>query len=628
VQGTNLSHDPQTAPPEHERASAVTSGQRKKGVRTHILLVLAMALVIVIVTSLFLVLLRHRLRAQVTDDLSQDLKHSVVTFENLQAERLAALDRENALLAELPTLKALMTSGDDLTIQDGAVEFWQLSGNDLFALADPSGRLVAVYTKNGSPDSSLRVGLKALLGFSGKHYLIDGRSLYACSLRPLYFGSDGDGTLLGYVVSGVSIERTVRQISEPTGVEATFLSDGHVVTSTLAAAEQASLSDPVLLSATPQKPAQVKLATTRFLAATEDLSNTATSPLQLVLLKSFEPAELWIYRMDRMVLSTGLLALLSGALLMIALARLLTRPLEELSRSVRAFGMGDSRYRIPAYGTQEVRQLSEAFASMRDEIQQKNRALLESERLATIGRMASSVSHDLRHYLAAVYANSEFLASGRLSEEERNEIFADIRAAVHGTTDMIESLLIFSRTGASVRRSPELMSTLVDRAVTLIRSHPDADGVKLVGNYGEPATTSAQVDGKQIERALYNLLLNACQAARMNGADANVTITLEAQKEHIVVRVIDNGPGIPESIRDRLFEPFVSEGKQKGTGLGLTLAHCIAEEHDGEVVLASSCPGETIFQMRVTREIRIASVTTESEPKRIDKVNTNEKVWT
>ena len=624
-----MSHDPQTAPsPEHERASTVTSGLQKKGVRTHILLVLAMALVIVIVTSLFLVLLRHRLRAQVTGDLSQDLKHSVVTFENLQAERLAALDRENALLAELPTLKALMTSGDDLTIQDGAVEFWQLSGNDLFALADSSGRLVAVYTKNGAPDSPLRRGLKTLLGSSGKHYLIDGRSLYACSLRPLYFGGDGDGTLLGYVVSGVSIERTVRQISEPTGVEATFLSDGHVVTSTLAAAEQASLSDPVLLSATPQKPAQVKLATTRFLAATEDLSNTATSPLQLVLLKSFEPAELWIYRMDRMVLSTGLLALLSGALLMIALARLLTRPLEELSRSVRAFGMGDSRYRIPAYGTQEVRQLSEAFASMRDEIQQKNRALLESERLATIGRMASSVSHDLRHYLAAVYANSEFLASGRLSEEERNEIFADIRAAVHGTTDMIESLLIFSRTGASVRRSPELMSTLVDRAVTLIRSHPDADGVKLVGNYGEPATTSAQVDGKQIERALYNLLLNACQAARMNGADANVTITLEAQKEHIVVRVIDNGPGIPESIRDRLFEPFVSEGKQKGTGLGLTLAHCIAEEHDGEVVLASSCPGETIFQMRVTREIRIASVTTESEPKRIDKVNTNEKVWT
>ena len=605
----------------------MTTSHRKLGIRTHILLVLAMTLVIVLVTSLFLVLLRHRLRAQVTDDLSQDLNHSVITFENLQAERLAALDRENALLAELPTLKALMTSGDDLTIQDGAVEFWQLSGDDLFALADTTGRIVAVYAKNASPDSSLRRALKNLLVSPDKHYLIDGRSLYACSLRPLYFGNSEDGTLLGYVVSGISIERTVRQISQPTGVEATFLSDGNVVASTLTATKQAGLSNPVLLSATPHAPAQVKLGDTRFLAATENLSNTATSPLQLVLLKSFEPAELWISRIDRMILSTGLLALLSGTALMIALARLLTRPLEELSDSVRAFGMGDSRYSIPAHGTQEVRQLSEAFASMRDEIQQKSQELLESERLATIGRMASSVSHDLRHYLAAIYANAEFLVSSRLSEEERNEIFGDIRSAVHGTTDMIESLLIFSRSGVSMRRSPELISTLVDRAVALIRAHPDAEGVKLVVNYGDPAETAAQVDGKRIERALYNLLLNAFQAARMNGSDANVTITLDAQEKDIVVNVIDNGFGVPASIRNSLFEPFVSEGKQKGTGLGLTLAYCIAEEHGGEVALASSRPGETIFQMRVMRELRTVNEAPRSEPKRSDKVNAHEKVW-
>lgn len=605
----------------------MTSSHRKLGIRTQILLVLAMTLVIVIETFFFLVLLSHRLRAQVTNDLSQDLNHSVITFEDLQAERLAALDRENALLAELPTLKALMTSGDDLTIQDGAVDFWQLSGNDLFALADTTGRIVAVYTKNASPDSSPRRALKGLLESPGKHYLIDGRSLYACSLRPLYFGNSEDGTLLGYVVSGISIERTVRQISQPTGVEATFLSDGNVVASTLPTTKQAGLSNPVLLSATPHTPAQVKLGNTRFLAATENLSDTATSPLQLVLLKSFEPAELWISRIDRMVLSTGLLALLSGTALMIALARLLTRPLEELSDSVRAFGMGDSRYSIPAHGTREVRQLSQAFESMRSEIQQKNRELLESERLATIGRMASSVSHDLRHYLAAIYANSEFLVSGRLPEEERNEIFGDIRAAVQETTDMIESLLIFSRSGVSMKRSPELISTLVDRAVAIIRAHPDAEGVKLVINCANPAETVAQVDGKRIERALYNLLLNAFQAARLNGADANVTITLDAQEKDIVLNVIDNGFGVPESIRNSIFEPFVSEGKQKGTGLGLTLAYCIAEEHGGEVVLASSRPGETIFQMRVMRELRTVNEASGSEPRYSDKVNEQEKVW-
>lgn len=599
----------------------------KQGIRTHVLLVVAMALVIATVTSLCVLLIRHRLLAQVTDDLSHDLDHSVITFQNLQAERLGALERENALLAELPTLKALMTSGDDLTIQDGAVEFWQISGDDLFALADPGGRIVAAYTKRVSAGNNLRLVLKTLLAVPGKHYLIDGGSLYDCSVRPLYFGSDENGTLLGYVISGVSIDPTVRQISQPTGVEATFLSGGRIVASTLEPAIQANLAtQPLLLSGTPQAPATVKLGNEQFLAAMVDLSAAATSPLRLVVLKSFEPAELRISRIDRMILIAGVLALLLGTALMIGLSHLVTRPLEELSRSVRAFGVGDDEYHIPRYGTREVRQLTTAFADMRNEIQQANRALLESERLATIGRMASSISHDLRHYLAAVYANAEFLASDRLSAKERAEIFADIRAAVHGTTDLIESLVIFSRTGASIRKSPELMASLLERVAVLIRAHPDAEGVTVVTRYGDPAETEAVIDGKQIERAIYNLLLNACQSIRDAGREANVLITLETQDRHMVVSVIDNGVGVPENIRGSLFEPFVSEGKHKGTGLGLTLAHCIAVEHGGEVVLLSSCPGETIFQMKVARELRMQDTTAASEPKRHDQVLADENI--
>ena len=609
-----------------EDTMAVAGPNRNKGIRTHVLLVLAMALVIAIVTCVCLLLIRHRLRGQVTDDLSQDLNHSVITFQDLQAERVAGLERENSLLAELPTLKALMTSGDELTIQDGATEFWQLSGNDLFALAYPDGRVVAVYAKGATVDETLRKGLSTLLAFHEKRYLIDGKGLYVCSLRPLYFGNDETGTLLGYVISGISIERTVRQISHPTGVEAAFLSNGQVVASTLDSSAQANLiAQPRLFLSSSQAPSTVNFGSTRFLAATEDLSFAATSPLKLVVLKSFEPAERSINRIDRMVLSAGFLALLSGTVLMIALSRLLTRPLEDLSRSVTAFGSG-SPYGIPPHGTQEVRHLSTAFAGMIEEIKQKNRALLESERLATIGRMASSVSHDLRHYLAAIYANSEFLASGRLSEAERSEVFADVRAAVHGTTDMIESLLIFSRTGASVRRSPELLANVLERAAALVRAHPDAEGVLLVTRLGDPAQTAAVVDGKQIERAVCNLLLNACQSARSTGKQASVVMTLEVQPNHLVVHVIDNGDGIPENIRYSLFEPFVSEGKQKGTGLGLTLAHCIAVEHGGEVVLLSTRPDETIFQMRIARELQPKNGQTALAADPHDKVDQHENL--
>lgn len=630
AQDTNLSRDAHFVQcPEREALRQVARIRGKQGFRTYVLLVVSTALVIALVTGASLLLIRHQLREQVTNDFSQDLKHSVVAFQNLQAERLGALERQNDLLAELPTLKALMTSGDDLTIQNGAAEFWELSGTDIFMLADPSGRVVAAYAKKAPADNTLRQGMKALLASPAKHYLIDSGSLYACALRPLYFGSDRDGTLLGYVLSGISIERTVRQISQLTGTEATFLSGDQIVASTLAPGLQASLAKQSgALSGTSRGPAAVKLGNVQFLSASENLSATATSPLQLVVLKSFAPAERSINRTDRMVLIAGLLVLLSGTILMIVISRLVTHPLEDLSRSVRAFGLGDVEHHVPRHGTREVRHLSGAFASMRSEIQKANQKVLESERLATIGRMASSVSHDLRHYLATIFANAEFLSSERFSQKERAEIFDDIRTAVNGTTDMIDSLLIFSRTGASMRKRPELMATLLERATALVRAHPDAEGVTLTTQYAEPTETAGVVDGNRIERAISNLLLNACQSAHPLGASAKVMVTLDTQGDQMIVNVIDNGPGVPENIRESLFEPFVSEGKQKGTGLGLTLAHCIAVEHGGEVVLLSSRPGETIFQMKVMRDLPMHDQSNVSEDNHHDQVTPDENVRT
>jgi signal transduction histidine kinase len=602
---TNLSPDEQ---PDHPPASDSSAGtgllRESRGVRTHVLLVVAMALVIAVVSGLSLLLIRHHLRDQVTNDLSRDLHRSVVAFQDLQAERLRTLERENELISQLPTLKALMTSGDDLTIQNEAAEFWRLSGADIFVLIDPSGRVVAGFTRNSVIDPALRQGMRLLLASSDTHYLIDGGSLYACSLRPLYFGSDQDGTLLGYVVSGISIERTVRAISQPAGAEAAFLSGGRVLASTLSLGDQASLARQASsLSGTSQAPGVVILGNTHFLYEREDFSAAATAPVLLVVMTSFEPAERSINDINRMVLIVGLLALVSGTALMIVVSRLVTRPLEELSKSLHAFGLGNVEHKVPRHGTQEVRNFSAAFSRMRDEIQRANQAVLESERLATIGRMASSVSHDLRHYLSAIYANAEFLMSDRFTPKERGEIFAEIRTAVGGTTEMLESLLIFSRTGASIRRQPELMANLVERAVALARAHPDAEGVTLAASLGEPSDSAANVDCNQIQRAICNLLLNACQSARSIGAQASIAVTLESQDRHILVNVIDNGPGVPHKIRKSLFEPFVSEGKQKGTGLGLTLAHRIALEHGGKVVLLSSRPGETIFQLKVARAL-------------------------
>jgi signal transduction histidine kinase len=576
--------------------------QGSKGVRTRVLLIAAMALVIATATLASLLLIRHRLLNEVTDGFSRDLQRSVGTAQDLQAQRLNGLDRENALLADLPSLKALMTTHDVRTIQNGAVEFRNVSGNDLFALADAEGQVVAAYTNTSShADAQLASQLEPVLASPNMLYLISGDRLFACSVRPLYFGSEASGALLGYVISGFAIDRSlVEQISRATMVQASFVSGGRALASTIAPPAQ-----DWLVKSVPGSHGSVASSLTlggeRYLAITVDLTSRSSAPLQLIVLKSFAEADNSIRQIDHLILIAGLLAMLLGTLLMLALSHAVTRPLELLAAGVRAFGSGDSAHLLPHRGTREVLDLSTSFSRMRQEIQQTNRALLEAERLATIGRMASSVSHDLRHYLAAVYANAEFLASARLSESERADVLGDIRSAVFGTTELLESMLTFSRTGSAVRRAPEMIATLLERAIDLVRKHPDAANVALVARYGFPGTTLAVVDAQQIERAVYNILLNACQSRSPSPAVIHVTATLEVEEDHIVLEVTDDGAGVPDDIRSSLFEPFVSQGKQKGSGLGLTLAHCIAAEHGGYLVLVSSRPGETIFRMSIAR---------------------------
>ncbi len=583
------------------------------------LLIAATAIIIASATFASLFTIRHRLQQVVITNLSADLLRSIATFEDMQTQKMSALDRENSLLADLPSLKALMTTSDERTIEDGAVEFWKVGGNDLFALANRDGHVVAAYDRGEPATSTLRIDLETLLRGSPHPYLISGDRLIASSVKPLYFGSQAEGTILGYVVSGFSIDRrAVGQLSRATGVDAIFKTRQRILVSSLTStANETFIPSQISASQNRSEPTTVKIGGERYLAVTRDLSPDAATPLELIELKSLDQEERSIQQIDRLVLLAGLVALLLGTGLMTILSRAVTRPLEDLNAGVRAFAAGDSSHILPYRGTMEVRELSTAFAAMRREIHQANQALLESERLATIGRMASSVSHDLRHYLAAIYANSEFLASGRLSDEERTEILTDIRSAVDGTTELLESLLIFSRSGPGIRRSHQLVATLLDRAVGLVRAHPDAAKAQFDVRNHNPSETAAIVDGKQIERAIFNLLLNACQAIRSVDEPARIIATLEVRQADIILEVADNGDGVPEQIRGTLFEPFVSDGKQKGSGLGLTLAQCIAREHGGDVILVSSRRGETIFRISLSRGFLDAPASTPEDRTRV-----------
>jgi signal transduction histidine kinase len=590
-----------------KRKDSVSIEKHGPGIRTRVLLLTSLVLIIAGTTASSLYIIRSQLRREVHANLEADLVHSVETFQDLEAGRLAALERENALMAALPSLKALMTTNDPRTIADDAVDFWKTSGNDLFALADGDHRVQAAYAQGAENTDILKRDLQTVIVDPSKHYLLSDGRLFEYSVRPLYFGSPATGALLGYVISGYAIDRGfLREVGRGAGAEAAFFSGNAVAVSTLSNEKQYVFRDMARSLQQDGSSAIAMVGQERYLTASKDMTGGAGTPLRLVVMKSFDAADRAEREINRLVFWVSLLAMAAGTVLMLLLARMVTRPLELLAAGVRAFGEGDRQHSLPADGTQEVRYLSRVFAQMRDEIQRKNRALLESERLATIGRMASSVSHDLRHYLAAVYANAEFLASPALPASERAELFEEIRLAVNGTTDMLDSLLIFSRTGAALQRVPAAMSSLVDRAMALVKTHPDAERVTLLLEKTDADTTAA-VDAKQVERAIYNLLLNACQSARKSAGLREVKIFLDAGNETVGVTIVDSGPGVAEGIRENLFDPFVSQGKQKGTGLGLTLAWSVAREHDGDVKLVSSRAGETIFRLTLARHLTEAT---------------------
>jgi signal transduction histidine kinase len=231
--------------------------------------------------------------------------------------------------------------------------------------------------------------------------------------------------------------------------------------------------------------------------------------------------------------------------------------------------------------------------------------LIEAERMSAIGRMACSISHDMRHSLTAIYANAEFLERHDRCASARAELLLEIQEAALAMTERIESLLQF---GSNGRKSPlvhERVSLVVEKAVAAVKFHPDGRNVSIT--VGEFPPAEADIEARNLESAIYNLLLNACQAATRSTHVPEVKVHITEVDERIYVTILDNGPGIPASVRRTLFDPFVTAGKSNGTGLGLTLARRIAEEHGGTVCLEESNRERTVFTLSLTKSDRAAS---------------------
>jgi signal transduction histidine kinase len=570
-------------------------------------LLVATLLIICTLMGALLLIVRYMVRSEIADGVRQSTDASLHAFENVQRERELQLIRTAALLSELPPLKAMMPLRHAPTIQDASEPFWKLAGSQLFVLSSPDGEVFGFHVSQPGWDARLaESNLKKSVeqGDDAAWWYGNGQ-LYRVFLRPILAGSGSNQRQVGIIAVGYQIDANVAaQLALAAGSQIALATSDKIIASTLSPAEEPELHDELrrrgdLLAGS----RELVLGANRYQAASVLLHAGPPGDVRCYVLMSLQPANAFLQRLNRTIVILGFSALVLAGLLLSFVSRTITHPLDELVAGVRALANGDYTYSINPRGSSEVAELGDSFSRMRGELLVSEQRRFAAERIAAVGRAASSISHDLRHYLAAVVANAEFLYEAEKLKLDRDEIFGEIKTASEQMIDLLDSLRELSREEGSISPRPAAIDQTIRRAVDAVRARAEMrTHLITLSTYGEMSGT---FDPQKIERVFFNLVLNACEASAQSQSE--IAVDVLSLPELFEIRVTDHGQGIPAPIRDTLFDPFISFGKENGTGLGLAIVNKVVHDHGGCVSVEETSSAGTTFLVKLPRAARVLS---------------------
>lgn len=321
-------------------------------------------------------------------------------------------------------------------------------------------------------------------------------------------------------------------------------------------------------------------------------------------------------RLQRMlILYVGMTWLAVIGLAYVLLTMLIVRPLEQVVRSSQSLASGTGVERLDEKGPAELHRLATTFNDMASQLRRERlaleqrlqelqrttdalsvtqRHLARGEKLATVGRMAAGLAHEVGNPLSAILGMVELLRNQQLSPQEQAEFLARIQSETERIHGIIRDLLDFSRRDAAGDGEPQQadLSAVIEDAVALLSPQKAAKDIAVQVHIREglPPVHGSRT---RLTQVLLNLLLNAVDALDGRGA-----IVVEAQPSpttgdcpEVCLSVQDDGPGIAPEMLERLFEPFAtSKPVGQGTGLGLAVSHSLIEGMGGEMT-ATNCPG-------------------------------------
>src|SRR5260370_18475245 len=332
---------------------------------------------------------------------------------------------------------------DQATIRDRAGELWsKVSAEDAFlVVSDPQGRVVASLGAPASfvPHDDLPMVREARAQFprQASGFVQKASELFQVVITPVYVQSAGGSALLDVLVAGYKVDDGVAQrLKDSTGgSEYVFTSRDYAITSTLARESTAAITPELLRN--PSAP-----EVSDYLALSRPLLDVGGAPVgELFILRPFAAARQRLTALRIQIIALWVMALVASLAVMYLVAKKIMQPVAELDRAAAEIGRQNYDYRIDVRSQDELGRLAETFKSMCASIQRAREELIRQERIATIGQLSTSIVHDLRNPLAAIYAGAEMLVDGTLAEEQTRRLAKNIYRASRGIQDMLQQLL-------------------------------------------------------------------------------------------------------------------------------------------------------------------------------------------
>jgi hypothetical protein len=218
--------------------------------------------------------------------------------------------------------------------------------------------------------------------------------------------------------------------------------------------------------------------------------------------------------------------------------------------------------------------------------------LKQRERLAALGAAVARIAHDLRNALATARITTERLA--RSHDDDVRAVSGRLERAIDRASRIAESALVYGR---AEEAAPKLESVNVEKALREAFEDALASFPGQQFSLNVETDLHARADADHLHRILVNLLRNAGRA--MQGRGGNIEARGFVREERVVIAIKDDGPGIPEALRNKLFEPFISADRQGGTGLGLAIARELARGMGGELSLGAPVGSGAVLELEL-----------------------------